>query len=289
MIRIENLTKRFRGKTVIDGFSCELDKGIYGLLGPNGAGKTTFMRCLTNLYPLNGGKILIDGVSREKTKARVGYLPQFFGLYKDLKVIDSMKYFCSLKKVDKKEQERMIDDCLAAVNMSESKKTKGKKLSGGMMRRVGIAQALLNHPELILFDEPTAGLDPEERMHFKNVLVNLGKEETVIISTHIVEDIEAVCDHVIVMNGGKLCGVFTCEELRLKADEMVFECPAEKKELISGRCLMEKQYERDGKVWYRVLSGEGIEGLEPVEPVIEDGYMCVIKGMALKRSERGGM
>ena len=142
----------------------------------------------------------------------------------------------------------MIDDCLATVNMSESKKTKGKKLSGGMMRRVGIAQALLNHPELILFDEPTAGLDPEERMHFKNVLVNLGKEETVIISTHIVEDIEAVCDHVIVMNEGKLCGVFTCEELRLKADGLVFECPVEKKELLGGRCLMEKQYERDGKV-----------------------------------------
>lgn len=206
MIEVKHVSKRFGKKQVLNNISCTIEKGIYGLLGPNGAGKTTLMRCMTNLYSLSGGEVLIDGVSsKKKKKTNIGYLPQSFGLFKELNVYDSMNYFCNLKGIPKKERKEEILRCIHAVNMEENLKKAGGKLSGGMMRRVGVAQALLNHPELILFDEPTAGLDPEERIRFKNTISSLGGEETVIISTHIVEDIEACCDKVIVMDRERSC------------------------------------------------------------------------------------
>ncbi len=285
MISIKHVYKRFGRKEILSDITCELDKGIYGLLGSNGAGKTTLMRCLTNLYPINGGKIEINGVSsKRRSKTKIGYLPQFFGLYKELTVWDSMRYFCNLKRVKRSQIKDTIKSCLAAVNMTGSEKTVGRKLSGGMMRRVGIAQALIDNPELILFDEPTAGLDPEERMHFKNIVSGLGKNETVIISTHIVEDIEACCDSVIVMKEGRLLGVFSCRELAQKAAGKVYAC---KKSELPGEAdgeesgyFIEKQYEEDGEIFYRVLTNRESENLIPLAPNMEDGYMCMIKDIA---------
>ncbi len=280
MIKIEQVCKKFGRKEVLKNIDCELDKGIYGLLGPNGSGKTTLMRCLTNLYPLTSGKITINDISSKRgSKIRIGYLPQFFGLYKELTVWDSMRYFCNLKRVPKGEVQNTIESCLSAVNMSDRAKTTGRKLSGGMIRRVGIAQALIHHPELVLFDEPTAGLDPEERMHFKNVVSNLGGEETVIISTHIVEDIEACCDSVIVMKEGQICCVKTCDELTEMAKGKVYACKKGMEKDIEGTYFIEKQYEEKGEIYYRVLAQKKCSVLEPLPPNLEDGYMCVIKGI----------
>ncbi len=278
MIKIEQVCKKFGRKEVLKNIDCELDKGIYGLLGPNGSGKTTLMRCLTNLYPLTSGNITINGISSKRgSKIRIGYLPQFFGLYKELTVWDSMRYFCNLKRVPKGDVKSTIESCLFAVNMTDRAKTVGRKLSGGMIRRVGIAQALIHSPELVLFDEPTAGLDPEERMHFKNVVSNLGKDETVIISTHIVEDIEACCDSVIVMKAGEICCVKTCDELVEMAKGKVYACKKGMEQEIEGNYFIEKQYEENGEIYYRVLTGQSCSVLNPLSPSLEDGYMCVIK------------
>lgn len=278
MIEIKNVNKSFKKTHVLKNVSCTLEHGVYGLLGPNGAGKTTLMRCMTHLYNLNSGEILVDGVSIKKKKNDIGYLPQSFGLFKELSVWDSMNYFCNLKGIRKSARKEEIYHALQAVNLINSMKTGSGKLSGGMMRRVGVAQAILGKPELILFDEPTAGLDPEERMNFKRIVSNLGKDETVVISTHIVDDIEASCDHVIVMNEGRILYVGTCEELKDYAKGKVYECPQGAEHNLSGNYMAEKQYEKDGNIYYRLLAEPG-KNLPTLEPTIEDGYMCIIKGI----------
>lgn len=282
MIELIHVSKKFGKKIVLNDINCEIDHGIYGLLGPNGAGKTTLMRCMTNLYAMSSGKIKIDGLVSTKQKGtNVGYLPQSFGLFKELNVSDSMKYFCNLKKIPRKERAAEIERCIQAVNMQEHMKKAGGKLSGGMMRRVGVAQALLNHPPLILFDEPTAGLDPEERMRFKRTISGLGQDETVIISTHIVEDIEACCDKVMVMNEGRLLCIKTCEELRGVARGRVIACKKNDEEKFAGNYFIEKQFEKNGEIYYRVLlqDNKDSDGFEQMEPTIEDGYMAMIKGL----------
>nr|MBP3599118.1 ATP-binding cassette domain-containing protein [Eubacterium sp.] len=282
MIELKNVSKKFGKKPILKNIDCEIDQGIYGLLGPNGAGKTTLMRCITNLYSLTGGEILVNDIPVKKNKKiNVGYLPQSFGLFKELTVYDAMQYFCNLKDVPRARRKEEITRCLKAVNMEGNAKKACGKLSGGMMRRIGVAQALLNQPDVILFDEPTAGLDPEERMRFKNVISGFGTNEVVIISTHIVEDIEACCEKVIVMNNGQICCIKTCEELKELARKHVISCKKGEESKISGDFYIEKQYEEQGQIFYRVLvSGEQDEMEFPyMEPTIEDGYMMTIKGL----------
>lgn len=282
MIELIKVSKRFGKKTVLQEVNCKIGKGVYGLLGPNGAGKTTLMRCMTNLYSLSGGEVLVDGVSLKKKKNfNFGYLPQTFGLFKELNVYDSMVYFCNLKGIEKRDRKEEIMRCIRAVNMEENLKKAGGKLSGGMMRRVGVAQALLNKPECILFDEPTAGLDPEERMRFKNIISGLGKEETVIISTHIVEDIEACCDKVIIMNQGRIVCVKTCRELTEHASGRVIACKKGEESALSCDYFIEKQYEKNDQIYYRVLIQDPAcaDSYEVLEPTIEDGYMIMIKDL----------
>ncbi len=282
MIELKNVSKKFGKKQILKNIDCEINHGIYGLLGPNGAGKTTLMRCITNLYSLTSGEIRINGIPIKKNrKVNVGYLPQSFGLFKELTVYDAMKYFCNLKDVPRAQRKEEITRSLKAVNMEENAKKACGKLSGGMMRRIGVAQALLNQPDVILFDEPTAGLDPEERMRFKNVISGFGTNEVVIISTHIVEDIEACCEKVIVMNNGKICCIKTCEELKELARKHVISCKKGEESKISGDFYIEKQYEEQGQIFYRVLvSGEQNEmDFSYMEPTIEDGYMMTIKGL----------
>lgn len=284
MVEINHVSKKIGKKQILKDINCAIDYGVYGLLGPNGAGKTTLMRCITNLYSLSSGEIKIGGIPTTKRKGlNIGYLPQSFGLFRELSVYDSMRYFCNLKGISKKNRQEEIDRCLNAVNMIEYKKKTCGKLSGGMIRRIGVAQALLKHPNLILFDEPTAGLDPEERMRFKNIISDFGNNETIIISTHIVEDIEACCDKVIVMGQGEVLCVKTCDELINMAAEKVFLCEKGEENRLQCDYLIEKQFVRDGKICYRILAEQehGIMGFEKTEPTIEDGYMAVIKGFHL--------
>ena len=195
MLKINGLTKKFKKFKAIDSFSFEFNNGIYGLLGPNGAGKTTLLRCISKLYPVDNGVIFYNGQDINENKDYlecIGYLPQLFGMYKDLSVKEMMLMMANLKNIDLNNSNREIERVIKVVNLEEKMNAKVSSLSGGMIRRLGIAQALLGKPKIIIFDEPTAGLDPEERLRFKNIISEIARNIIVIISTHIVEDIEAI-------------------------------------------------------------------------------------------------
>lgn len=279
-IKICGLTKKFKNKVAIDELSLIFNKGIYGLLGPNGAGKTTLMRCMLGLYEPNMGSISYDGVNikyKNDFASSVGYLPQKFGLFKELSVYEMMEYMAVIKKVEKYRQKKAIENSIEIVNLSDQLKNRVGSLSGGMIRRLGIAQALVSDPEVVVFDEPTVGLDPEERMRFKNIVTIIGNHKTVIISTHIVEDVEACCDQVVIMNNGKNIVQGTQEEIKNIALEKVYEVIQSEERDIKGTFYCEKTYQKQGKSISRILCMEKQKFI-PVEPSIEDGYMFSIKG-----------
>ncbi len=278
MLEIEGLSKSFGKKEILHNISCHLENGIYGLLGPNGAGKTTFLRCVLGLYPYNKGTIFLNrkDVTKKKKALHIGYLPQNSGVFPGLTVEEHLKYFASLKEIDKERIDACIDEVLDRVHLTEYKKMKGRKLSGGMVRRLGIAQALLDKPELIIFDEPTTGLDPEERIRFKGIVRQLGKDTIVIMSTHIVEDVEAVCNQIIIMKDGEFTIQGTQEEISRYAAGKVYEISREEK---TDEDYVEKEKEVNGKEVLRVLSNRSIDINKSVKPDVEDGYLCVLKGL----------
>lgn len=204
MIEIKHITKSYGSKTVLKDISLNFNSGIIGLLGPNGAGKTTLLRIMATVTEASSGEILFDGKSviGKKLREKIGYLPQQFSFYRDLSVYESLEHIAYMKEIEKNKIHSQIDKCLERVNLEDRKKTKVGTLSGGMLRRMGIAQALLGDPEVILVDEPTAGLDPEERIRFRELLFEMKKERLVFISTHIVGDIEGICDDLVIMNEG---------------------------------------------------------------------------------------
>ena len=195
-LKIQNITKRYRDKTAVDDVSITLTPGVWGLLGANGAGKTTLMRMLAGILRSSSGRILCDGVEIGTLGAayreKLGYLPQEFGFYPEFTVQDYLEYMAALKGLPRTEAARQIDALLERVSLTEVRRKKIIKLSGGMKRRVGIAQALLNDPEILILDEPTAGLDPGERVRFRNLLSEFAQERIVLISTHIVSDVEYI-------------------------------------------------------------------------------------------------
>lgn len=281
LLAINNLTKKFGRKLVLDNISFTFDNGVYGLLGPNGAGKTTLMRCLTKLYPIKEDVILFNDVSITKDKdylANVGYLPQKFNLFKDLKVFEMMMLMANLKKVDNKQAKIMIDDCINVVNLSDRINSRIGTLSGGMIRRLGIAQALLNDPKIIIFDEPTAGLDPEERLRFKNIISEIKKDKLIIISTHIVEDVEAVCDKIAIMNCGKIIVNGTCREIQDIAQNKTFLVMEQDIPNIKGDYVVQKKFEQNGNRMLKILTNKP-QTTEPIAPNVEDGYICALKNI----------
>lgn len=273
VIEFADVVKSFRKKIVLCGVSCKLENGIYGLLGPNGAGKTTLMRCITKLYPYQG-EIMLNGNDIKKQSADVGYLPQKFGVFPELTVEQLLQYFCNMKGIRKEARDDMITKSLEKVNLLDARKVVSGKLSGGMLRRLGIAQAILGNPALILLDEPTAGLDPEERMRFKNIITGLAGECIVMISTHIVEDVEACCDHILVMNKGRMLCKGTVLDIQGIADGKILELDEEE----CGRedvLFVEKSYIRNGMKKYRTIMKKEVEGA--LTPTVEDGYLCLLK------------
>lgn len=203
---IDRLTKRYENKIAVDRVSLQLTNGVYGLLGANGAGKTTFMRMLCGILKPTSGTVTFDGmdVSSEEYRAELGYLPQDFGYYPDFNGMDFLLYMASLKGLTKTEAKRKSKKLLELVSLSDVAKKKIATYSGGMKQRLGIAQALLNDPKIIILDEPTAGLDPKERVRFRNLIKELGTESIVLLSTHIVSDIEHIADTVLMMKAGQI-------------------------------------------------------------------------------------
>lgn len=281
MLELKSLNKSFGKKQVLEDITFRFDTGVYGLLGPNGAGKTTLIRCITQLYPVKGSPIFCDGVAIEKSKdylKHIGYLPQKFGMFKELKVDEMMQLMANLKGIGKKEARPIIEEAIERVNLSDRIHSKVGTLSGGMVRRLGVAQALLGNPDLLIFDEPTAGLDPEERLRFKNIISEIKKDKTIIISTHIVEDVEAVCDHVAVMKDKRIAVSGTCREIEKMAAGKVYVMPETESSHTHGQVFIQKHFEQDGVRMIKLLTNHP-QPLQNAKPNVEDGYICILKGI----------
>lgn len=205
-LTVRDLTKRYKDKTAVDGVSLCLTEGINGLLGANGAGKTTLMRMLCGILKPTAGSVALDGVdvSSEDYRAVLGYLPQDFGYYPDFTGLGFLLYLAALKGLSRPHAKRRAAELLELVSLAEVGKKKIKTYSGGMKQRLGIAQALLNDPRLLIVDEPTAGLDPKERVKFRTLIAGLGQDTIVLLSTHIVSDVEKIADHMLMMSDGRI-------------------------------------------------------------------------------------
>ncbi len=205
-LMIDRLSKQYKNKIAVDRISLRLQKGVYGLLGANGAGKTTLMRMVCGILRPTGGTVSFDDmdVSEEGYRAILGYLPQDFGYYPEFSGQDFLMYLAALKGISKPKAKRKTDELLELTALREVAKKKIKTYSGGMKQRLGIAQALLNDPKLLVLDEPTAGLDPKERVKFRELIQRLGEDSIVLLSTHIVSDIEHIADNVLIMRAGQL-------------------------------------------------------------------------------------
>jgi len=281
-IVIDNLSKRYGKKEAIKSVSLTIPNGMYGLLGRNGAGKTSLMRILATLSVPTTGEVKLNGVSiKETAKIRemVGYLPQDFSMYRSMTVFGVMDYLGLLSNIPDKVRKERIYELLDKVNLKDNAKTKVKALSGGMKRRLGIAQALLHNPQILIVDEPTAGLDPEERIRFRNLLSDFADGRIVLLSTHIASDIESTCDGVAVLNDGRLIFHGSTEELIQQADGKVYLITASKK---MDRHIKEKYVclnmndSRTG-MQYRILSDTLPEEKGTIQPpTLEDGYMYLL-------------
>lgn len=205
-LMVRQLTKHYKDKVAVDKVSLRLTKGINGLLGANGAGKTTLMRMLCGTLTPTSGSVSLDGldVSSEDYRAVLGYLPQDFGYYPNFTGMDFLLYLAALKGLSKSHAKRKAAELLELVGLKDVGRKKIKTYSGGMKQRLGIAQALLNDPWLLVVDEPTAGLDPQERVRFRNLIAELGKDTIVLLSTHIVSDVEPIADHLLIMSNGNV-------------------------------------------------------------------------------------
>lgn len=281
MIKIVNLTKTFKKHIVLNEVNLLFERGVYGLLGPNGAGKTTLMRSMLGLYKIQRGDILYNNISTKKNSTftkDIGYLPQTFGLFKELSVYEMMQYLATLKGIEKTKQKPEIEKCIEQTNLSSRMYNKVRTLSGGMIRRLGIAQALLGDPQVIIVDEPTAGLDPEERARFKNLIMQIKENKTIIISTHIVEDVEAICNNIVIIDKGTIVGYGDNKYISYLALNKVFLVPAEKESSLIGDCFIVKREQIDGDNILRVITNTEQDGI-PVSPTVEDGYISRIKGL----------
>ncbi|MBR0105019.1 MAG: ABC transporter ATP-binding protein [Firmicutes bacterium] len=221
---LDRLTKQYSNKIAVDRVSARLKPGVIGLIGANGAGKTTLMRMICGILKPTGGTVTFKNgsqldVSEEMYRDILGYLPQDFGYYPDFRGRDFLMYMAALKGLDKKTAKRKCDELLKIVNLENAADKKIKTYSGGMKQRLGIAQAVLNDPKILILDEPTAGLDPKERVRFRNLIAELGKDSIVILSTHIVSDVEHIADRILLMKDGKLIYDGKLEDVGMDLEE----------------------------------------------------------------------
>ena len=278
MLKIESVSKKFGKKEALSDVDLELDAGIYGLLGDNGAGKSTLMRLLVGVDKPTKGRILYEGedISQLKGKYRdlLGYMPQEFAVFPGFTAGEFLNYMGALKGLSKRELKEKIPRVLAFVNLEDVKDKKVSTFSGGMKRRVGIAQALLNDPKILILDEPTAGLDPGERIRFSNILSNMSKDKIILFSTHIISDIEAITKSIIILNDGKIRAKTTSDKLIEKMESLVYEVTIPFSELAAYERkvqIIRMRYEGERlKIRY---TGDALEGARPVQANLEDYYI----------------
>lgn len=277
---IERVSKQYgRGPWALRDFSLELGTGVLGLLGPNGAGKTTLMSILATITRATEGRVLWNGIEvatkPDDLRSVLGYLPQDFGVYPNLNAVEFLEYLAAVKGLDAAASRKRIDELLNLVNLADVRKRPLGGYSGGMKQRIGIAQALLNDPKLLIVDEPTAGLDPEERVRFRNLLSELSGERIVILSTHIVSDVEATATEIALISQGRLVAHASPEELLRRVEGRVWEWVLPSAELNAARQrhLISNTARRSDGVHARVLGENPPNGAQPVAPNLEDAYL----------------
>lgn len=296
-IEINNLNKFYGKKQALKNVDLSIKQGMFGLLGRNGAGKTTLMKTLATLLQKKDGEITVCGIPIENAKEVrriIGYLPQEFSMYPSMNVAETMDYLGILSGLGSSERKERTEMLLKKVNLTEHRNKKIRALSGGMKRRLGIAQALLNDPKVLIVDEPTAGLDPEERVRFRNLLSETAENRIVILSTHIVGDIEAACEDIAILDDGKVLYNGTVDDLLSAARGKVFTKAVEKAELpeLKRDLAITGMHTQGKKVYVRFLSENAAAGAEVSEPNIEDAYMLYLNQngthASLSEDEFGG-
>ena len=290
---VDNVSKTYRGKVqALRSFTLSLGPGVLGLLGPNGAGKSTLMRILATITQPTSGRVLWNGtdIAREPDTLRglLGYLPQDFGVYPNLNAVEFLDYMAAVKGLDAASARKRIGELLELVNLTDAAKRPLGGYSGGMRQRVGIAQALLNDPRLLIVDEPTAGLDPEERVRFRNLLSELSGERIVILSTHIVSDVEAVATEIALIARGEMVAHGAPERLLARVEGKVWEVVVPSPDLpaLRDKYLVSNTAHRSDGVHARVVAdAPPMPKARPVEPTLEDAYLSAL---ALHRSVGSG-
>ena len=287
-IKITDLSKNFGSKQALKNISLDIDQGMFGLLGPNGAGKTTLMKIISTLLKKSSGEVIVCGIPVEKSseiRGLIGYLPQDFSMYGNMNAYEALDYLATLSGMKKSERKTKVPELLEKVNLLEQRKTKVKAMSGGMKRRLGIAQSMIHDPKVIIVDEPTAGLDPEERVRFRNLLCEIAKDRIVLLSTHIVGDIEATCEEIAVLNQGEIVFRGTVRELLKLVENKVYTLEISTSELD----MMKERYMVTGILTSGSLTKvKLIADEKPLESAtlcsadVEDAYMYLMKQQEVK-------
>ncbi len=282
-LTLKNITKSFKDKVAVNDFSVTLNSGIYGLLGPNGAGKTSLMRIIADVSNATSGEVYLNGKSKTNLGANyrdvLGYLPQDVGFYKSFTAQKFLEYVATLKGIDKDKAKVKIDELLKFVNLEKDRKRKIGKFSGGMKQRLGIAQALLNDPKILILDEPTAGLDPNERIRFKNLIAEISKDKIVILSTHIVSDVEFIANEILIMRNGELVEKATPGEIldSIKGKVHSLKIKEDLLHKIQHKFKISNIIRDHEKIIVRVVGDESplIDGVEVIEenPNLEDLFL----------------
>lgn len=292
-LKIDHLSKHFKDKNAVDDVCLTLTAGVWGLLGANGAGKTTLMRMIADIMTPTNGTIYYDGTDIHKMGADYrnlfGFLPQDFGYSRDFTVKDYLEYIAALKDVPARETNKKINHLLDMLTLSDVKRKKISKLSGGMKRRVGIAQAMLNDPKILVMDEPTAGLDPGERVRFRNFISEFSHDRIVLISTHIVSDIEYISTRNAIMKAGRIVDVGTTNELVKQIEGKVWNCiiPASELPKYEMRLhIINQRGEDNDNVSVRYLSEHSeVDGSVTVSPRLEDLYLWLFPQTEIEKEE----
>ncbi|MGX5270804.1 ABC transporter ATP-binding protein [Bifidobacterium polysaccharolyticum] len=271
------MSKSFRNKRVINDLSLSIGTGVHGLLAPNGAGKTTLIQMIATLIRPDSGNITWNGqdimVMDEDYRGLLGYLPQKFGYYPDYSAEDFLMYIAALQGIGRKRAKPLAKDLLKTVGLKDQGKQKMKTLSGGMIQRVGLAQAMINDPELMILDEPTAGLDPRERVRFRNLVHALSRDRIVILSTHIVSDLETIADRVIMLKDGQICCNQSPRQISRWLEGKIFLVPADYR-LGQGQLLLEDELDGDA-TRLRIYSHEPPSQGQAVPAKLEDAFLVI--------------